>query len=193
MCMKECISISGPSSSSTPLELAYGGLLTQRKRYKEASIILQSIIDREFTDINTNLLLGVMYEMDDHIGLTRKHIAIAKRQRQRELGLLKPKGRLVDMASGGGAERALTDNETDHLFHALVNFLLLNWLTEVAGKALQYIVDKETPLYFMQRGKELAQRREYQESVDVFLRVLQIEPKNQEAWILKGHSLFYMG
>ena len=36
-----------------------------------------------------------MYELDEHKGLMRKHFAIAKRQKQRELGLLPPKGTLL--------------------------------------------------------------------------------------------------
>jgi hypothetical protein len=91
-CIRNCISIDNDNNEYFML---YAGLLTIRRRFKEAVIFLNRILEKEFTDKSANILIGLMYELDEHKGLMRKHFAIAKRQKQRELGLLPPKGTLL--------------------------------------------------------------------------------------------------
>ena len=62
-------------------------------KYAKAMGYLQKVLRGvygKWKDINSNLLMGFVYEQMGRPGMARKHIAIAKVARMRELGQLQP-------------------------------------------------------------------------------------------------------
>ncbi len=55
---------------------------------------MEIIVHKDWKAINANLLLALMYEKLGETGLQRRHLAIAKVRRMRDLNLLPPKNML---------------------------------------------------------------------------------------------------
>lgn len=73
------------------LDLIMGAMNLQNGKNKEASQHLHSILEQDWEHIQANLLMGFMYKAIGRPGLSRKHFAIAKVKRMRELSQLQPK------------------------------------------------------------------------------------------------------
>lgn len=63
----------------------------QQGQFRQAKLIIQQIINTDWKHLHANILLGLMYQKLGEPGLSRKHFAIAKVKRMRDLGLLAPK------------------------------------------------------------------------------------------------------
>lgn len=75
----------------TRLNLVMGAMNLQNGKNKEAHRYLHTILEEDWEHIQANLLMGFMYEAIGRPGLSRKHFAIAKVKRMRELNQLQPK------------------------------------------------------------------------------------------------------
>ena len=73
------------------LNLFMGALYLQMGLFKRAQQYLHTVLKQNWEDIMANILMGFMYEAIKRPGLSRKHFAIAKVKRMRELGQLQPK------------------------------------------------------------------------------------------------------
>lgn len=72
--------------------LMFSALMGTRNRNQEGCIFLKKILEKDLTHQRANLLIALLYERSERPGLSTKHIAIAKRKKMRDLGLLPPKG-----------------------------------------------------------------------------------------------------
>ena len=63
-----------------------GALYFQDGQYAKARRHLHSILEQDWEDIKANLLTAFIFEAINRPGLSRKHFAIAKVKRMRELG-----------------------------------------------------------------------------------------------------------
>jgi Tfp pilus assembly protein PilF len=70
----------------TKMNLIMGAMNLQHGNYKEAYKYLFAILEEDWEHISANILMGVMYKALERPGLSRKHFAIAKVKRMRELG-----------------------------------------------------------------------------------------------------------
>jgi Tfp pilus assembly protein PilF len=68
-----------------------GALKMQRENYKEAKYYFDEVLDADWTHSHANLLMGIFYKLVDWSDMSRKHFAIAKVKRMRDLGVLPPK------------------------------------------------------------------------------------------------------
>ena len=76
---------------SEKLNLVLGAMYLQNKQYKKAQTYFHTVLTTNWKHIFANVLMGFMYEAIKRPGLSRKHFAIAKVQRMRELNQLNPK------------------------------------------------------------------------------------------------------
>jgi len=85
MLMQKYIQIKGLDRD---MNLFMGAMNLQNKNYKKAYQYLFTVLKDNWQDIQANLLMGFMYEATNRPGLQRKHFAIAKVKKMRELNQL---------------------------------------------------------------------------------------------------------
>ena len=66
-------------------------ILIQRGNFKAAGAQLEQMLDLDWKDLQANMLMGLLHDKLERPGLSRKHFAVAKCRRLRELGLLPPR------------------------------------------------------------------------------------------------------
>jgi hypothetical protein len=83
-----------PERLDTDMNLVFAALHIQRQNYRDAKIHLNTVLDSNWTHEYANLLYAFLYKLTDWPEMSRKHLAIAKVKRMRELGSLAPKNNL---------------------------------------------------------------------------------------------------
>lgn len=73
---------------NTKLNIIMGAMNLQNQNYKKAHEYLFSVLKDDWQNIHANILMGFMYSAINRPGLARKHTAIAKVKRMRDLGQL---------------------------------------------------------------------------------------------------------
>jgi len=73
------------------MRLFLAALLVQRKNFTEARKHLNHILDQDWMNSFANLLFGLIYKHEGWAEMARKHFAIAKTKKMRDLGILPPK------------------------------------------------------------------------------------------------------
>ena len=73
------------------MRIFLASLYVQRQNYHEARKHLNIVLDEDWTHLNANLLYGLIYKHNNWPEMSRKHFAIAKMQKMRDLNLLAPK------------------------------------------------------------------------------------------------------
>ena len=81
----------GGGDMDVDMRLFLAALMVQRQNYHEAREHLNFILDAEWTHQNANLLFGLIYKHEKWPEMARKHFAIAKTKKMRDLGILAPK------------------------------------------------------------------------------------------------------
>ena len=72
--------------------LVLASLFVQQGQFRQSKQLIEEVIvGYDWKNIQANLLLGLMYEKLGEAGLQRRHFAIAKVKRMRDLHLLPPK------------------------------------------------------------------------------------------------------
>ncbi len=89
-CLREAIALN--EEENVEHFLMFSALMGTRGRNKEGQIFLKRILEKDMTHQRANLLIALLYDRSERPGLCTKHIAIAKRKKMRDLGLLPPKG-----------------------------------------------------------------------------------------------------
>ncbi len=95
-----------------------------------------------------------MYEKLGEVGLQRKHFAIAKVKRMRDLQLLPPKSsipknlrttpfelkvEIIDFKTVNTKDQQLPPEHSDTLYLEFVDFILENMIFDLADQALSYV------------------------------------------------------
>ena len=78
----------------TDMRLMLAALMIQRKDFRTAKIHLDHILDNDWQHEFANLLFGFLYKLTNWPQMSRKHLAIAKVKRMRDLGQLIAKNNL---------------------------------------------------------------------------------------------------
>lgn len=73
------------------MRMFLASLMVQRQNFHEARDHLNFILDQDWTHSNANLLFGLIYKHEEWPEMARKHFAIAKVKKMRDLGILPPK------------------------------------------------------------------------------------------------------
>ncbi|CDW74115.1 tetratricopeptide repeat protein [Stylonychia lemnae] len=178
-------------------------LLVQRGNFKGALEILNQVLDSDWKDYKANILMGLLYDKLERPGLSRKHFAIAKCRKLRELNLLPPKSnqpknfrtiqeefkiQAVDFKIT--KDQQLSYDQQDLLYFEFIEFLLEYWVYDLAEFTLSYIKDNQSERFLMTQAKIRVQQRNFPEAVQSLDKILGNDPKNQAAWILRGHAFF---
>ena len=103
--------------------------------------------------------MGFLYSAINRPGLARKHTAIAKVKRMRDLGQLQPKNNdpknlrtqalefqveIIDYTQVKTKDQNMKPEDSDQMYFELINFLLENNLYTAADTALEKILDLHT-------------------------------------------------
>lgn len=162
----------------------------------------------DWKNVQANMLMAMMYEKMGEQGLQRRHLAIAKVQRMRDLNLLAPKNQIpknfrtqgyelkveiIDFKNVNTKDQQLSADHSDNLFFEFIDFLLENMIYNLADSALRYVQNHETERYLITLSKIRAYQGRYLEAVEPLDKLLKSEPKHQQAWILRGHAFFLNG
>lgn len=188
---------------SQKLTLAFAGILISRKRFNEAKKVLSEILDVDFKHCHANILYSLICEANNRPGLVRKHIAIAKVQRMRELELLPRKVREIpnlneinfklerpNWANIATKDQTMDSKENDKLFFEVIEFMLTHYITSVADSLLKYIQNKDSDKYKLEYARTRFQQHTYDEAVEHLDKVLSKNEINASALILRGNSYF---
>ena len=116
-----------------------GALKMQRENYKAAKLYLDEVLDADWTQSHANLLFGIFYRLIDWPEMSRKHFAIAKVKRMRDLGILPPKSNVpknfrtqakeyrvdvIDYKKIKTTDEKLSQKENDLIFFDLIDFFI---------------------------------------------------------------------
>lgn len=111
--------------------------------------------------------------------MARKHFAIAKVKRMRDLGLLPPKSNIpknfrtealdfkveiLDYQSMKTNDETLNAKESDLLFFELIDFLIERQIYLTANTALEYIQDRTSSRYLKAKAKIRIYQEDYNEA-----------------------------
>lgn len=128
--------------------------MIQRKNFKKAKEYLDDVLDKDWTHIHANLLFGIIYKLINWGEMSRKHFAVAKVKRMRDIGTLAPKSNVpknfrtqakdfkvevIDYKKVKSTDEKLSSRENDLLFFDLIDFLIDRNVFGVADIALEYI------------------------------------------------------
>lgn len=128
--------------------LFIAALMVQRKNYHEAREHLNHILDQDWTNSSANLLFGLIYKHENWQEMARKHFAIAKVKKMRDLGILPPKSsipknfrtesiefkvEIINWAKQKTMDENLTSKDCDSMFFEFIDFLLQRTVFNVAG------------------------------------------------------------
>lgn len=132
--------------------IVLASLYIQQGQFRQAKeLIMQIIVHKDWKSINANLLFALMYEKLDEAGLQRKHLAIAKVRRMRDLNLLPPKNMLpknfrttqtemkveiIDFKQVNTIDQKLSADNADNLYLEFIDFLLENMIFDLADSLL---------------------------------------------------------
>lgn len=171
-------------------------------------MVEEVIVGYDWKNIQANLLFGLLYEKLGEAGLQRKHFAIAKVKRMRDLHLLPPKSsipknlrttpyeskvEIIDFKTVNTKDQQLPPDQSDSLYLEFVDFLLDNMIYDLADQALNYINDRSTERYLVTLSKVRTFQGRYLEGVAALDKILERDPKNQNAWVLRGHAYYLNG
>jgi hypothetical protein len=109
-----------------------------------------------------------MYDRLEESGLSRKHFAIAKVKRMRDLNLLPPKSsvpknfrtqpldlkvEIIDFKQVNTKDQQLSPDNSDLLYFEFIDFLLDNMVYDLADSSLEYINNRKTERYLITLAK----------------------------------------
>ncbi len=150
------------------MHIMYAALMLQRKNLAKTKYHLDIVLDQDWKNIHANILYGFYYKMTEWHEMSRKHFAIAKVKRMRDLGILPPKSsipknfrteaidfkvEIIDYQKLKTHDENLTPKENDLIFFELVDFLLQRQVYGTADIALEYISDRLSSRYLMTKAK----------------------------------------
>lgn len=126
------------------------------------------MLDSDWTHSHANLLFGIIYKLIEWPEMSRKHFAIAKVKRMRDIGTLPPKSNVpknfrtqakeyrvevIDYKKVKSTDEKLSARENDLLFFDLIDFLLERNVFGVADMALEFVQDKNSQRFLMAEAK----------------------------------------
>jgi len=124
---------------TTDMRICLASLLVQRQNYHGARAHLDVVLDADWTHLNANLLYGLIYKLTGWPEMSRKHFAIAKVKRLRDLGLLAPKSsipknfrtesiefkvEIIDFKKVKTIDETIDAKNCDLLFFDFIDFLI---------------------------------------------------------------------
>lgn len=156
-----------------------GAMYLQNGVYKKAYDYFFSVLKQDWENIQANLLMAFVYEATNRPGLSRKHFAIAKVKKMRELGQLQPKNNdpknfrtqsfeyhveIIDYKNVQTKDQNMAPEDSDKIFFELIELLLENNLFIAADIALKYIQDLHSNTYLMTKSRIRIMQRDYLEA-----------------------------
>mmetsp|Transcript_44413 Transcript_44413/g.43083 ORF Transcript_44413/g.43083 Transcript_44413/m.43083 type:complete len:123 (+) Transcript_44413:970-1338(+) len=118
--------------------------------------------------MQANILMGLMYDSLERKGLSKKHFAIAKVKKLREMSKLAPKNtipknfrtepidfkvEIIDYNNVNTKDKGLDSDSIDSIYFDLIDFVMEYNIYEIANSAIEYINDKNTERYLITMAK----------------------------------------
>jgi len=70
---------------SKEMHIMMASMMLQRKNFQKTKIHLDAVLDEDWTNIHANLLFGFYYKLTEWDEMARKHFAIARVKKMRDL------------------------------------------------------------------------------------------------------------
>jgi tetratricopeptide (TPR) repeat protein len=152
--------------------------------------------------------MGFMYVAIGRPGLSRKHFAIAKVKRMRELKQLAPKNNdpknfrtqskdfyveIVDYKTVSTMDQNMKPVDSDQMFFSLIDLLLEFYLFGAADTALEQIKDLHSKQYLMTKANIRIMQKRYVDATEAYDEILEKNKDNVEAHVMRGHAFFLDG
>jgi len=190
------------------LNLIMGAMSLQNGQYRKAQQYLHTVLKEDWQHIQANVLMAFMFEAIKRPGLSRKHFAIAKVKRMRELNQLPPKNndpknyrtqsidytvRIIDYKTVATKDQQIKPDDCDQIFFELIDLLLENNLYKAADIALSYIQDTHSNQYLLTKARTRIMQGQYLEATYAIDEMLPRSQDNVDAWVMRGHAFFLHG
>jgi tetratricopeptide (TPR) repeat protein len=180
------------------LKVIYSVIKWLKGRTADAINFLQSIITEigiKNTSANFNIFLAYLYKESGKELLFNKHIETAKRFKMRELNLIPPVGQKsklkLTLEKLKEKKTTLTDEQYDQIFYAFVNILNEYHIYEASDKILDYIANKASTKYLIERSKIYLAKQEYDKVIEITNEIIGREKPNYTAYLLRGNAYYF--
>jgi len=178
---------------SKEMHIMMASMMLQRQNFQKTKIHLDAVLDEDWTNVHANLLFGFYYKLTEWDEMARKHFAIARVKKMRDLQVLPPKSsipknfrteqidykvEIVDYAKLKTSDENLSPKESDLLFFDLIEFLLARQIYGSARIALGYIQDQNSVRFLMTKAQICINHKEYQEAANALDTLLESNPND---------------
>jgi hypothetical protein len=129
-----------------------------------------------------------MHRHNNRPGLERKHFAIAKVKKMRDLNLLPPKSNIpknfrqqninlkveiIDFSHVNTRDQQLSDDHNDSMMFDLISFLMSNNLFEAAHLCLEFVKNTTSQRYLLHLAKIRVKQGKYRDATNALDLMLQ--------------------
>jgi tetratricopeptide (TPR) repeat protein len=190
-------------------QILMASILARRGRGKEALVYLSNLIEKEPTTI-----AGTVYSLSSFIysalmgeaKLGKKYFAVAQRMMLRKTGALAPKGTQKENnieipyltrnpnpnAQADSAKKIpqLSAEQNDDIWLELIDYLMKHNIFDLAEKVSGQLFDKNSIKNLIFQAQIEYQKGNYDEYVNTFNKIIEIQPKNTDIMLLKANSCF---
>ena len=186
---------------SEQLILVYAAVLISRKWVYEAKVVLNKLIGKDFKHVHANILMALVYELEERPGMVRKHMGIAKVQRMRQLELLPKKLKVIpnlneinfkyeipDWPNTATKDQTMPADNNDQLMFEIMNFMLERNITVVSWELLKYVQSTEQEEYQLYFSWVKNQEGDYSDTIKMLDDLLVNNPDDASALKLKGDT-----
>lgn len=189
--MAESISLTGDCSSKTDF-LLMACIFLSRKKYLEALVFFNQLLNEEKNDVLVIMLLGLTYKYLKKSGLEKFYLAKAKRICMKHLGLVPGKSirasSLENLNFRYEEGKGMTGEVLDDLYLMVAEYLVSEKLVDLARTVLESVTNKESVFgkfaYFTAEIEYWGKRFECASAALEDL--LKVEPRHSQGWSLKG-------
>jgi Tfp pilus assembly protein PilF len=70
---------------SKEMHIMMASMMLQRQNFQKTKIHLDAVLDEDWTNVHANLLFGFYYKLTEWDEMARKHFAIARVKKMRDL------------------------------------------------------------------------------------------------------------
>ncbi|CAD8072535.1 unnamed protein product [Paramecium primaurelia] len=182
-------------------ELLMACLYIRRERFKEATNIVQALLQKEPINTLFNLLMSFIYKQQGNQNMADKYLRCTQRIFMRTMGLLTKgfpkqqpdphvlpnfKQQMIEQQEKAKKAPVLTQEQTDQIQLELIEYFASRSLFDLAEKALVNIKDKTTQKINIIKAQIHIFNENYAEAQSLIQKILNQNPKNYEVYLIKG-------
>ena len=177
-------------------KILYSAIKYLKGRMKDALSIMNALLEKytlKKTNCGFNAFLAFLYHENKNKLLFTKHYEAAKRFKMIELGIDLRKPKFNPKIKLNYKSPTLTGEQQNSIWYNLINIFNQYEFYEISNKLLEFINDegKATIEYKIQQVKISLYFKDYDKAISICDNILQENPENYFAWILRGNAFYY--